>query len=245
MVCADDKGVGGCMSDEASLLSAVIIDGLDAALIRPPSASKRRLSQGRPLAFGWLAAERVVAHPREPGTLITALTHSQLSASPLLLCLLPSPREERLLLFHTHLLVLSSSRRRLLSVPSLFGTLSPRSFTLPLPVRSPSTLCLCAHVACCCHSQLRVVVCPTYLFLSIYFFDQLSYHLFPSRLRLSSQRVPQDKKVFEPVPFVRSAHSHQTSISLSQPPNLLAVSSALPRFHSPIFAYFTFPPLFL
>ena len=155
------------MSDEAFLLSGIIIDGLVAALIRSPSASKRRLSQGRPLAFGWLAAERLVAHPREPGTLITALTHSQLSASPLLLCLLPPSREERLLLFHTHLLVLSSSRRRLLSVPSLFGTLSPRSFTLPLPVRSPSTLCLCAHVACCFYSQLRVVVCPTHLYLFI------------------------------------------------------------------------------
>jgi hypothetical protein len=39
--------------------------------------------------------------------------------------------------------------------------------------------------------------------------------------------------------------SLQPSIHLSQPPNLLAVSSALPRFHSPIFACFTFPPLFL
>ena len=138
------------------------------------------------------------------------------------------------------IVVSSSSFKRSVSFRHAFAAQLHSSFTgslalCSLPLRPRSLLLLLSAAR----------GCLPYPSLSIYFFDQLSYHLFPSRLRLSSQRVSQDKKVFEPVPFVRSAHSHQTSISLSQPPNLLAVSSALPRFHSPVFAYFTFPPLFL
>lgn len=195
----------------------LLMAGLDAALIiiRSPSASKRRLSQGQPLAFGWLAAERLVAHPREPGTLITALTHS-LSAvglpSVALLVTTIARRTTASLSYASPcvIVVSSSSFKRSVSFRHAFAAQLHSSFTGSLALDSlplrPRSLLLSLSAARGC------LPCPS---LSIYFFDQLSYHLFPSRLRLSSQRVSQDKKVFEPVPFVRSAHSHQTSISLA------------------------------
>ena len=150
-----------------------------------------RKASRQPLLFGWLAAERLWPTRREPGTLITALTLS-LSAvgrSPLLS---PPSREETTASFsYASPCVIVVVSSRLLSVPSLFGNAFAAGFTLPLPVRLPSTLCLlplCAHVACCQLSAPRVVVCPIPS-LSIYFLDQLSYHLSPSRLRLPSQRV--------------------------------------------------------
>ena len=101
-----------CVSDEAFYYPTGI-DGWPgcSAYSFSLSASASKLARPAPAAvtFGWLAAERLWPTRREPGTLITALTLSQLSAAPL--CCHHHRAKKRLLLFHTHLLVLSSSSR--------------------------------------------------------------------------------------------------------------------------------------
>ena len=149
---------------------------------------KRKLARPAPAAvtFGWLAAERLWPTRREPGTLITALTLSQLSAAPL--CCHHHRAKKRLLLFHTHLLVLSSSSRLVFQAFRLFSaTLSPLALLFLYRFACPQLSAFCAHVACCQLSAARgCLPCP----ISIYLFPRpFSYHLSPSRLRLPSQRV--------------------------------------------------------
>lgn len=181
-----------CVSDEAFYYPTGI-DGWPgcSAYSFSLSASASKLARPAPAAvtFGWLAAERLWPTRREPGTLITALTLSQLSAAPL--CCHHHRAKKRLLLFHTHLLVLSSSSSRLVfpAFRLFSATLSPLALLFLYRFACPqlSAFCLCAHVACCQLSAARgCLPCP----ISIYLFPRpFSYHLSPSRLRLPSQRV--------------------------------------------------------
>jgi hypothetical protein len=159
-----------CMSSEAFYYPSVLMEAAGCSLA-PQVASSQGCS---PVSLCRLASCRAaVAHPFEPGTLITALSR--------MLCwqldLLPSCSVTSNDCFSFIRISLCYRRRRLFScssVPSLFGNAFAAGFTLPLLVRLPSVLSASLRPRSLLFSALRVVVYPIYLYIS-------SICLLPSR----------------------------------------------------------------
>lgn len=127
----------------------------------PPQAQARKASAGSRY-FRLASCRAAVAHPREPGTLITALTLSQLlSASPPLLFSTIARRND---CFSFIRISLCYRRRLVFQAFRLFSArLSPLAllflYRFACPQLSP-TLPLCAHVACCQLSAARGCCLP-------------------------------------------------------------------------------------
>jgi hypothetical protein len=171
-----------CMSSEAFYYPSVLMEAAGCSLA-PQVASSQGCS---PVSLCRLASCRAaVAHPFEPGTLITALSLACCAGSwtysPL--ALLPPTTASLSYASPCVIVVVVFSPAPAFRLFS--ATLSPLASLFLYWFACPqSSLPLCAHVACC--SQL----CAWLSTLSIYtFLRSVSYHLVPSRLRLPSQRV--------------------------------------------------------
>lgn len=153
----------------------------------PPQAQARKASGGsqpllcRSVAFGWLASCRAaVAHPCEPGTLITALTLS-LSWRPLPSAASTSIARRNDCFSFIRISLCYRRRPLVFQAFRLFpARLSPLAllflYRFACPRLSASaSLPLCAHVACCQLSAARACLpCP------------ISIHLFPRSTLLPS-----------------------------------------------------------